>query len=229
MQAVDPSLKYAAVELGDYSGLASQFLPAFVAQVTAPVDVLATDFCSTCNRQDTDAKLLATVPGFVSEVNDIYTELHTNPALMNVAVWVTENNVNEDFDKGGGISACNGTTFVTDPGGSSPTAGSRVLQFTSSENAGMETLPVINSDGSVVVMVANHAVNSPATDNNGPGVPFQVAVDVSALGAFTRANLLVIDKDTSVANGPAAMPMTPAAKIAFNLNGYSVGILTLEP
>jgi hypothetical protein len=39
----------------------------------------------------------------------------------------------------------------------------------------------------------------------------------------------VIDKDTSVANGPAAMPMTPAAKIAFNLNGYSVGILTLEP
>ena len=122
-----------------------------------------------------------------------------------------------DFDKGGGISACNGTTFVTDLRGSSPffaawrpcvfsqlgqagaealyhwdfgadqqygevdyntgafelsywvdywlgqafppTAGSRVLQFTSSESAGLETLPVINSDGSVVVMVANHAVN----------------------------------------------------------------------
>jgi hypothetical protein len=287
MQAVDPSLKYAAVELGDYSGLASQFLPAFVAGVTAPVDVLATHFYSTCNQQDTDTKLFATVPGFVSEVSEIYTQLHTNPALMNVPVWVTENNVNADFDKGGGISACNGTTFVTDLRGSSPffaawrpyvfsqlgqagvqalyhwdfgadqqygevdyntgapqlsywvdywlgqafppTAGSRVLQFTSSENADLETLPVINSDGSIVVMVANHAVNSPATDNNGPGLPFQVTVDVSALGTFTSASLLLIDKDTSVANGPVAMPVTPAAKIAFDLNGYSVGILTLEP
>jgi hypothetical protein len=104
-----------------------------------------------------------------------------------------------------------------------------VLQFTSSENAGLETLPVINSDGSIVVMVANHAVNSPATDNNGPGVPFKVTVDVSALGAFTSASLLLIDKDTSVANGPLAMPVTPAAKVALDLNGYSVGILTLKP
>src|SRR5438309_8182466 len=46
MQAIDPSLKYAAVELGDYSGLANQFLPAFVSGVTAHVDVIATHFCS---------------------------------------------------------------------------------------------------------------------------------------------------------------------------------------
>jgi hypothetical protein len=231
--------------------------------------------------------LFATVPGFVSEVNEIYTQLHTSPALMNVPVWVTENNVNADYDKGGGISACNGTTFVTDLRGSSPffaawrpyvfsqlgqagvqalyhwdfgadqqygeldyntgavqlsywvdywlgqsfpaTAGSRVLEFTSSDEAGLETLPVSNSDGSVVIMVANHAVNSAATDNNGPGIPFNVSLDVSALGSFTSASLLVIDKDTSVANGPVAMPMTPAAKLAFDLNGYSVGILTLKP
>ena len=81
----------------------------------------------------------------------------------------------------------------------------------------------------VVVMVANHAVNSPATDNNGPGVPFSVTVDVSALGSFSSARLLVIDKDTSVANGPTQTTVTPAAKITIDLNGYSVGILSLKP
>jgi len=81
----------------------------------------------------------------------------------------------------------------------------------------------------VVVMVANHAVNSPATDNNGPGVPFNMTVDVSALGSFSSARLLVIDRDTSAANGPAQTTVTPAAKITIDLNGYSVGILTLTP
>jgi hypothetical protein len=287
LQAVDGSLKYAAVELGDYSGLANQYLPAFVQGVTAHVDVLATHFYSTCDQKDNDAKLFSTVPGFVSEVSSIYTQLNTNPALANVPVWVTENNVNADFDRGGGISACNGTTFVDDARGSSPffaawrpyvfsqlgqagtqalyhwdfaadpqfgevsgnnaalqlsywvdywlgqvfppSTGSQVLQFTSSDNADLETLPVMNSDGSVVVMVANHAVNSPATDNNGPGVPFSVTVDVSALGNFSSASLLVIDKDTSPANGPAPTTVTPAAKSTIDLNGYSVGILTLKP
>jgi hypothetical protein len=78
-------------------------------------------------------------------------------------------------------------------------------------------------------MVANHAVNSPATYNNGPGVPFSVTVDVSAPGNFSSASLLVIDKDTSVAHGPTPTMVTPAAKITIDLNGYSVGILTLKP
>src|SRR6202521_4149028 len=120
MQAVDGSLKYAAVELGDYSGLANQFLPAFVSGVTARVDVLATHFYSTCNQKDSDAALFATVPGFATEVGDIYTQMRSNPALATVPVWVTENNVNADFDKGGGVSACNGTAFVEDQRGSSP-------------------------------------------------------------------------------------------------------------
>ena len=81
----------------------------------------------------------------------------------------------------------------------------------------------------VVVMLANHAVNSPATDNNGPGVPFSVTVDVSALGNFSSASLLVIDKDTSAANGPPLTTVTAAANITIDLNGYSVGILTLKP
>jgi hypothetical protein len=80
-----------------------------------------------------------------------------------------------------------------------------------------------------VVMVANHAVNSPATGKNGPGVPFSVTVDVSALGNFSSANLWVTDKNTSAANGPAPTTVTPAAKITIDLNGYSVGIRTLKP
>jgi hypothetical protein len=88
---------------------------------------------------------------------------------------------------------------------------------------------ILRTGHGVVVMVANHAVNSPVTDNNGPGVPFTVTVDVSALGNLSSANLLVIDKDTSAANGPAPTTVTPAAKITIDLNGYSVGILTLKP
>ena len=59
-----------------------------------------------------------------------------------------------------------------------------MLQYTSSDDAELETLPVINGDGSVVVMVANHAVSA-STDDNGPGVARTVQVDVSALGTFS--------------------------------------------
>lgn len=119
MLAVDPSLKFAAAELGDYPSLAQSFMPTFVANVTAPVDVLATHFYSTCNQKDTDRQLFATVPGFVGEVLTIRTWLSTSAVLANVPVWVTENNVNADYDKGGGISVCNNTTFIPDKRGSS--------------------------------------------------------------------------------------------------------------
>jgi hypothetical protein len=289
IQAVDPSLKYAAVELGDYSGLANQYLPAFVSGVKAHVDVLATHFYSTCNQKDSDSTLFTTVPGFATEVGDIYTLMKTsgNPVLANVPVWVTENNVNADYDKGNNISACNGTTFVDDLRGSSPffaawrpyvfaqlgkagvqalyhwdfeadpqfgevadakaalqlsywvdyelgqllppTAASQLLEYSATDDGELETLPIVNADGSVVVMVANHTVNVPATDNNGPGAPRSVLVDVSALGTFTSGSLLVIDKDTNVASGPVATTVTPAAQIPLNLNGYSVAFLTLKP
>lgn len=78
-------------------------------------------------------------------------------------------------------------------------------------------------------MVANHAVKSSATDDDGPGVPFSLTVDVSALGNFSSASLSVIDKDTSAANGPAPTTVTTAAKITIDLKGYSVGILSLTP
>ncbi len=286
MQAVDSSLKYAAVELGDYSGLANQFLPAFVSGVTAHVDVLATHFYSTCNQKDSDGTIFATVPGFANEVGDIYTLLHTNTALAAAPVWVTENNVNADYDKGGGISACNGTTFVDDLRGSSPFfaawrpyvfsqlgkagvqalyhwdygadlqygevdyntgapqlsywvdywlgqmfppgAGARVLQHTSTDDAELETLPVVNSNGSVVIMISNHTVSA-TTDNNGPGVARSVQIDVSALGTFSSGSLLTIDKNTSASSGPVETALAPAAQITITMDGYAVAFLTLKP
>jgi hypothetical protein len=287
LQATDPSLKYAAVELGDYFGLADQFLPAFVTGVTAHVDVLATHFYSTCHQTETDSTPVATVPGFATEVGAIYTQLNTNPALATVPVWVTENNVNADYAIANGMSMCSPTQkFVPDVRGSSsffaawrpyvfsqlgkvgvqalyhwdfgadrqygevdyntgalqlsywvdywlgktfpPDAGSQVLQHVSTDDAELETLAVRNTDQSVVLMVANHAVDR-STDNDGTGVSKTVALDLSALGTFSSARLLTIDLNTSVANGPTATVVAPAPEITFDLNGYSVAFLTLIP
>jgi len=288
MQSIDPTIKFAAVELADFYGQEQAWLPTFVSGVTAQVDVLATHFYSSCNQKDTDSTLFSTVRGFVTDVQAIYSHMAVNPALASVPVWVTENNVNADYSGANGMSNCNpGQVFVEDLRGSSPyfagwrpyvfsqlgkagvqalyhwdfgadgqygevdystgalqlsywvdfwlgqefppDGGSQLLQYTSSNDADLETLPVINGDGSVVIMVANHVVKNPSTDNNGPGVPFSVKVDVSALGAFSSASVLTIDKDTSVAVGPTATSITPAEQITLDLNGYSVGFLTLRP
>ncbi len=288
MQATDHSIKFAALELADFGNEAQNYVPTFVNGVTAQVDAMATHFYSSCNQKDSDAQVFGTIPGFVSDVQFFYNQMATNPAVFaNVPVWVTENNVNADFDKGGGISNCNGGPFVADQRGSSPffaawrpyvfsqlgkagiqalyhwdfdadkqygevdyntgalqlsywvdyelgqefppSAGSQLLQFTGSDDSELETLPVINSDGSVVIMVANRAVAAPATDNNGPGVARSVAIDVSALGTFSSGSLLTIDSDTNVSTGPVAAAATPAAQITIDLKGYSVAFLTLKP
>jgi len=294
MQMIDSNIKFAALELADFQGQVDAFVPTFVSGVTAHADALATHFYSTCDQTTDDATVFASVAtstngnfNFVSDVQLLYSDMATNSALANVPVWVTENNVNADYDAGNGMSACNpGQTFVTDLRGSSPffaawrpyvfsqlgkagiqalyhwdysadqqfgevnysngalqlsywvdywlgqtfpaTAGSQLLQFTATDDAELETLPVANSDGGVVIMVANHAVNAP-TDNNGPGAPRTVLVDVSALGTFSSGSLVTIDLNTSAATGPVAVAVTPAAQVTMTLNGYSVAFLTLKP
>jgi hypothetical protein len=264
--------------------------------VTAQVDALATHFYSTCDQTTDDATVFASVAtntsgnfNFVSDVQ-LWYSLTAGTALASVPVWVTENNVNADYDAGNGMSACNpGQTFVLDQRGSSAffTAwrpyvfsqlgkagiqalyhwdfaadaqfgevnvtnpapaqlqlsywtdywlermfpsppGANLLQYTDTDSAEMETLPVQNSDGSVVVMVANHAVNS-ASDNNGPGATRSVLIDVSALGNFSSGSLLAIDASTNTATGPVATSVTPAAQITINFTGYGVAFLTLTP
>jgi hypothetical protein len=141
MQAIDPSLKFAALELADFSNQPQTWLPPFVSGVTAQVDVMATHFYSTCNQKDSDATVFSTIPGFVSDVQFFYSKMAANPTLAAVPVWVTENNVNADFDKGGGISACNGTQFVTDLRGSSAFfAAWRPYVFSQLGKAGVQAL-----------------------------------------------------------------------------------------
>ncbi len=285
MQAADSSLKFVGLEMCCSS---EDWALTFAQNVTAQVDVVASHYYSSCNQKDTDAMLMGTVPRFVSSVQTIQSNLATNALLANVPVWVTENNVNADYDAGNGISACNpGQTFVTDLRGSSPffaawrpyvfsqlgkagvqalyhwdfdadqqfgevdynndarqlsywvdywlgqmfpaAAGSTLLSYTSTDDTDLETLPVLKTDGSVVVMISNHTIDNPASDNNGPGVAQNVLVDVSALGSFSSASLLVIDSSTSVTNGPVSTSVTPAAQITIPLNGYSVGFLILKP
>ncbi|MGH2361510.1 MAG: GH39 family glycosyl hydrolase, partial [bacterium] len=118
MKSEDPNIKLVAVELSDWGNEPQRYLPTFVNNVEAPVDVVATHYYSSCNQQDTDQQVLDTIPTFVDHVNYIYSQLQSKPALANVPVWVTENNVNADWSNTG-TSVCNGTPFVSDPRGSS--------------------------------------------------------------------------------------------------------------
>jgi hypothetical protein len=296
MKTIDPSIKIAAVELADFQGQVQNWVPTFVSGVTAPVDVVATHFYSTCDQTTNDATIFASVAtsangnyNFVTDVQLWYSLMAANPALASVPVWVTENNVNADYASSNGMSTCNPQqVFVLDQRGSSAffaawrpyvfsqlgkagiqalyhwdfaadaqfgevnvstsqaqlqlsywtdywlgrmfpsPPGASLLKYTDTDSAELETLPVQNSDGSVVVMVANHAVNS-ANDNNGPGAPRSVLIDMSALGSFSSGSLLTIDASTSAANGPVASSVTPAAQMTINFNGYGVAFLTLTP
>jgi hypothetical protein len=132
MLAVDPTIKFSALELSDY-GLATggggdpmRVLPTFLAQpraggVNAQVDVLSTHFYATCNQSDTDANLLAQVPLFAQNIDYFHKALASRTDLANTQIWVTENNVNADFADANGKSTCNpGQTFVADQRGTSP-------------------------------------------------------------------------------------------------------------
>jgi hypothetical protein len=113
-------IKFVAVELADFSGQPESYMPTFVQSVTAPVDAVATHFYSTCNQSDSDTTIFNTIPGFASDVKYIYSQLKTNPALVNVPVWVTENNVNADYSQSNGNSTCNPSQkFVSDHRGTS--------------------------------------------------------------------------------------------------------------
>ncbi len=282
MHAVDPDIKFVAVELADFSDEPQRMMPTFVQRVTAHVDVVATHFYGSCNQADADQSVFDAISYFTDHVKYIYSQLRTSPALANVPVWVTENNVNADYDQGNGISACNGTPFTTDQRGTSaffaawrPLVFSQLAQvgseslyhwdhdadpqygevdyntgnlyrsywvdyylahffpsppgadilLTSNTNLGaLEALAVRNGDSSVVVMLVNHKVAS-VNDNNGPGVPRTVALDVSALGPFASVMQVTIDATTDPTQGPTLLELNFAPQMQVTLNGYSVSFL----
>jgi len=283
MQSADGNIKFVALEMCCGS---EDWVPVFASNVTAQVDAVASHYYSSCNQKDTDAQVMGTVPSFVNSVQAIYGSLAANPNLANVPVWITENNVNADFNAGNGMSACNpGQTFVDDLRGSDaffaawrpyvfsqvgkagvqllyhwdfaadpqfgelngsngqtqlsywvdywlgqmfpPGSAARLLNFTNSNNAEVEVLPVMNPDGSVVVLISNHAVAS-AADNNGKGLDGKVAVNLSGLGPFTTASLVTIDSTTSPVTGPTPVAISPTSPIILTLNGYSSALLKLK-
>ena len=112
---------------------------------------------------------------------------------------------------------------------STPTSpGPDILQLSVTETSSVEILATKNSDGSVALMIVDHAVHA-STDNNGTGDPRTVIVDVSALGTFSSGTSITIDETTSATNGPAAVSITPAQKISLTPGGYGVTVLKLKP
>ncbi|MGA3044772.1 MAG: hypothetical protein ABSF54_28685, partial [Bryobacteraceae bacterium] len=138
MAQADPNAKFVAVELAEAPG---SYIPIFATGVTARVDVVAEHFYSTCRQKDYDESLFETIPTFASDVQTMYQDLALNPALANVPVWITENNVNADYSNNG-ISNCNPPLpFVTDQRGSSPFFGAwRSLVFEQLGEAGAQAL-----------------------------------------------------------------------------------------
>jgi uncharacterized protein (TIGR03437 family) len=285
MRAVDPTIKFVAIEESDWGTQSQIFVPPFVQGVRAPVDAVALHYYSTCNQRDTDRTIMASIPTFLTDLKYVAAQLQTNPALAGVPVWVTENNVNADYSAANGMSSCTPTeTYVTDlratdaffaawrpylfsqlaQGGNqalyhwdydadrefgevdgttgniylsywtdyelahlfpSP-PGAAILQVTNSSPSALEALAVRNDDGSVAILLANHAVRN-ATDNNGPGVAAHVALDVSALGTYAMATVTIIDANTSASAGPATQSITPMGSISISFPGYGSAFVRL--
>jgi len=108
-----------------------------------------------------------------------------------------------------------------------------ILNLNSSESTTVETLATLyslcGSPTSYTVMISNHAVMNPGTDNNGSGAPRTVIVDVSALGTLSSATQLTIDASTDPTQGPSAVSINPASRLTVTLNGYGVTFLQLQP
>jgi uncharacterized protein (TIGR03437 family) len=88
------------------------------------------------------------------------------------------------------------------------------------------TMALRNPDGSVVILMSNHALQHP-DDNNGAGVPRTFALDLSALGAFTSATLVTLDAATPP-GGPQLQSLTPSANMKVTLPGYGAALLRLS-
>jgi hypothetical protein len=104
-----------------------------------------------------------------------------------------------------------------------------ILTTDSTEASTVEVLSTKAADGTIVVMVANYAVNG-AADNNGAGPPRTVVVELDYAPNFSRATLLTIDSSTNTANGPRPVPVVANNwRRPITLNGYGVAFLTLKP
>jgi hypothetical protein len=142
MRAVDPTIRIAALELGGEASDERAYLPTFIRDVKAPVDILAVHFYATCDQRDTDQTLFNSVPSFVTQLQYIRRQLLSRSELHDVPIWILENNINADFIGPQGESVCNPTqSFVEDTrGGSAFFAAWRAYEFSRFGQSGAHAL-----------------------------------------------------------------------------------------
>jgi hypothetical protein len=164
MLAVDPMLKFVALELSDFSGQPQAFLPTLVMPaasggLNAQVNAFATHFYGTCMQTATDASLFTGVTQFATDVTYFYAELAKRSDLAALPVWVTENNVNSDYPLTTGYDSCTPTQlYVLDPRGTSTFfTAYRPLVFSRLGKAGNQSLYHFLYEGSLAYGEVNNA------------------------------------------------------------------------
>lgn len=88
------------------------------------------------------------------------------------------------------------------------------------------TMALRNPDGSVVILMSNHAVDDIFFDKNGSGDSRTFALDLSALPAFQSATLVTLDASTP-STGPVPQSLTPASQMSVTIPGYGAALLRL--
>ncbi len=110
--------------------------------------------------------------------------------------------------------------------------GARELAVGASETGALEILAAQRADGSIAILLANHAVAA-AADNNGPGAPKSVLLDLSALGALSSIHQQTFDASTPAAGAPllsiCANGCNGPSIHALTLNGYGMQLWILQP
>lgn len=105
---------------------------------------------------------------------------------------------------------------------------SQILQITNPDANDIEVLAVKKIDGSVVILISNHAVAN-INDDDGRGIPRMVQLDIGSLGNFSSASDVIVDANTDIIDGPIETPISVAQQMQFALSGYGFILLKLNP
>jgi uncharacterized protein (TIGR03437 family) len=88
------------------------------------------------------------------------------------------------------------------------------------------TTALRNPDGSVVILMSDHAIQNIYKDNNGGGLSRTFALDLSALGSFSSATLVTFDAATP-RTGPELQSLAPSENMQVTIPGYGAALLRL--
>ena len=140
-----------------------------------------------------------------------YAELNTDdtPAHLQLSYW---------------LDLWLGKLFPPQEEGQAP---AQILSITNPDPTSIELFAVRQPTGKIIILFANHTVAHPS-DDNGPGAPRTIQLDLSALGPHTTGTQLTFDAATNPLTGPEPKSVTPSWKIGLTLPGYGVTFLTLN-